>query len=179
MPFSTLFVPPRSGGMEVTMMNINVEELSLKEFMPFGSYVNLLEPNGEIIGDIPVEFFRDMTDCNLDRKAASLSCCRLTPRQLIIDEAEVHSLTEEVTVPLDGDVIVFVGAATPKEVPEERLRAFRVPRGTAIVLKAGVWHGAPFPLDNSMVHALVILPERTYINDCTVKQLKNSVCIML
>ena len=156
-------------------MKIKVEELGLKEFMPFGSYVNLIEPEGEAIGNIPVAFYRDMQDCNLGGKAASLSCCKLTPRELVIDEAEAHSYTEEVTVPLDGDVIVFVGAATPADVPAERLRAFRVPRGTAVILKAGVWHGAPFPCENKVVHTLVILPERTYANDCIVKRLENKV----
>jgi ureidoglycolate lyase len=158
-------------------MNIQVEALSLTEFMAYGSFINLLEPEGERIGNAPVEFFRDMTDCNLGAKAAALSCCRLSPRQFLIVEAEYHSFTEEVTIPLDGDVVIFVGAATPAEIPEEKLRAFKVPRGTAVVLKAGVWHGAPFPLNNRMVHALVLLPERTYANDCTVKQLKSAVAV--
>lgn len=160
-------------------MIIKVEELSIKEFSPFGSYVNFLEPKGEVIGEDPVEFYRDMESVNLGCKAASLSCCKVSPRELIIDEAEFHSYTEEFTLPLDGDVIVFVGAATPKDIPEERLRAFRVPKGTAVILKAGVWHGAPIPCENKTVHALVILPERTYANDCIVKQLKNKAEIQI
>ena len=159
------------------MKQIQVEPLTLESFSPYGAFADMLSPKGVSIGQNPVIFFRDMLECPLDGKAASLSCCVVTPRPLIIDEAEEHSHTAEVTLPLDGDIIIFVGEATPEDIPEDRLRIFYVPSGTAVVIKPGIWHGAPFPAKQQTVHALVVLPQRTYTNDCVVKTLSAPVTV--
>jgi ureidoglycolate lyase len=43
-----------------------------------------------------------------------------------------------------------------------------VPKGTLVVLRRGVWHHAPFAAGKSAVNAIIVLPERTYKNDCIV-----------
>jgi ureidoglycolate lyase len=43
-----------------------------------------------------------------------------------------------------------------------------VPRGTFVTLNAGVWHHAPFPHGANVVNMVIVLPERTYANDCLV-----------
>jgi ureidoglycolate lyase len=74
--------------------------------------------------------------------------------------------TGEGILPLDGDVLVHVAPATPKEIiPLDQIEVFRVPKGTLLTLRPGVWHCAPFAENSDVINVLVILPERTYVND--------------
>ncbi len=41
-----------------------------------------------------------------------------------------------------------------------------------MVLNPGVWHHAPLSAFGYPVNVLIILPKRTYANDCTVVQLE-------
>lgn len=45
-----------------------------------------------------------------------------------------------------------------------------MPKGTIVQLKTGVWHLAALPINKEQVHVLIVLPERIYMNDCTVVQ---------
>ena len=68
-------------------------------------------------------------------------------------------------------MLIHVAPATPNGiVPLEKFRVFRVPRGTLVVLRPGVWHHAPFS-PSGVANVLIVLPERTYSNDCTVVEL--------
>ena len=68
---------------------------------------------------------------------------------------------------IDGDMVIHVGPATPKDViPLEEIEAFRIPKGTFVSLRPGVWHGGPFTTTDKPVSVLIVLPERTYANDC-------------
>lgn len=156
------------------MRNIPVEELSRDAFWQFGSYAQTLDPAAEKIGAAPIEFFRDMAQLNLGGASlASFSTCRVEGREWIVDVSEVHSKTGEGILPLDGDVLIHVGPATPADegVPLDKIRAFRVPQGTFVALHPGVWHHAPISVSGRPANVLIVLPERTYANDCRVVSL--------
>lgn len=150
------------------MKKIPVRELTLEAFRKFGTFASLTHCDTVKMGNAPVEFYRDITGCNLGNICPSFSVVKTWKREAIIDEAEQHFYTAEVLMPLDGDVVIFVAPSTNKEVPYEEIEAFLVPKNTLVAVKAGVWHKAPFPVKEEVVHSLVILPERTYANDCLV-----------
>jgi ureidoglycolate lyase len=154
------------------MRTIQVETLEQTSFLPFGFMANQINPNAEKIGSDPIEFYRDMAQLDLGTASkASFSTCRVEQREFIIDMTEYHSSTGEALLPLDADVLIHVAPATPNGVvPLEKLRVFRVPRGTLVVLRPGVWHHAPFSIQG-VANVLIVLPERTYANDCTVVEL--------
>jgi ureidoglycolate lyase len=158
----------------VQMKAVEIEELSMKEFRPFGFYANHIDPKTERIGKPPVEFFRDMVQLNLGSASiASFSTCRVEKREFVIDVSEYHSGVGEGILPIDNDVIIHVGPATPPDssFPLEKIRVFRVPKGTLVVLRAGVWHHAPFTVNDNPANILIVLPERTYADDCHVTEL--------
>ncbi len=157
------------------MRTVQIETLSAEAFWPFGFIANHTDPSGEKIGAAPIEFFRDMAQLDLGRATkASFSTCRVEQRAPVIDVTECHSRTGEGVLPLDADVLIHVGPAAPNgTVPLEQFRVFRVPRGTLVVLRPGVWHHAPFVL-NGAANVLIVLPERTYANDCVVVNLPES-----
>ena len=151
---------------------VQIETLEPTRFAPFGSYTNLIQPVGPQIGSSPITFYRDMLPLELAGKTPSFCVCRIEPRAGVIDVMEYHSNTGEGILPLDGDVFVQVAPATPRDAafPADEVRVFRVPLGTMLCLRPGVWHHAPFVLEGT-VNVLIVLPERTYANDCTVLEL--------
>ena len=154
------------------MRTVKIENLEHSTFLPFGFIGNHINPSGEKIGADPIEFYRDMTQLDLGTASkASFSTCRVEQREFVIDVTEFHSRTGEGVLPLDSDVLIHVAPATPNGiVPLEKFRVFRVPRGTLVVLRPGVWHHAPFS-PSGVANVLIVLPERTYSNDCTVIEL--------
>ena len=156
------------------MRTVKIKELSLEAFRPFGTYANHVNPDADKIGSAPIEFFRDMVQVTLGNTPnASFSTCRVEKRDRVIDVTECHSVTGEVLLPLDNDVLIHVGPATPPDagVPLEEIEVLRVPKGTLVSLRPGVWHHAPFAVENEAANVLVVLPERTYANDCIVVEL--------
>lgn len=153
------------------MRTVKCRELTAEAFLPYGSYANLIDPASEKIGSPPVEFFRDMVQQNLGTAtSASFSTCRVEKRDLIIDIAEYHSHCAEGILPLDNDVLIHVAPATVADgcVPVDKMVVFRIPKGTMAVIRPGVWHHAPFSVNNCAANVLIVLPERTYANDCLV-----------
>ncbi len=156
------------------MKTIKVKELNRDDFALFGEFAVMIAPPEYHFGDSPVRFYRDILQLHSGGGTMpSFSVCRAEKRPLIIEKAEYHSETGEGILPLDGDVVVHVAPATrPDTVPLDEFRAFRLPQGTMAVLKPGVWHHAPFPLEKDVVNTLIVLPERTYANDCRVVEME-------
>ncbi len=153
------------------MPSVKIEELTLEAYKPFGTFVNMINPDTEAIGGAPIQFFRDMALLPIQhpRSLPSFSVCRVEKRPLIVDTTEMHTFTAEGNLPLDADALIHVAPATPNgECPKDRIRVFRVPRGTFVTMNAGVWHHAPFAYKADVLNMLIVLPERTYANDCLV-----------
>ncbi len=157
------------------MRKIKVEELSVEGFMPFGTFADMLSPKGEKIGASPITFYRDMLQGDFGNcsSSVSFSVCSIEKRPLVIDVSEYHSCCAEGCMALDNDMLMHVAPAVAAGAPfpADKVRVFRVPRGTMTVIRAGVWHHAPFTPDGKPLNTLVVLPERTYANDCVVKKL--------
>ena len=159
------------------MRTVKVEKLSVEAFLPFGLYANLIDPNTDKIGAPPIEFFRDMLLQDLGGASlASFSTCRVEKRDPVIDVTEYHSSCGEGMLPLDGDILIHVGPASPSDgtVPLDKVKVFKVPKGTMVVVRPGVWHHAPFVVNGDVANVLIVLPERTYANDCTVIELREA-----
>jgi len=143
-------------------------ELKRDIFSEYGTFVSLINPDTARLGKKPIEFFRDMLSVKLGTaNIASFSVCRVEKRSFVVDVIEYHNFTGEGILPLDGDILIHLAIATPEnEIPADKIKIFRVPRGTMVSLNPGVWHHAPFAYKNDAVNVMVVLPERIYANDC-------------
>ena len=68
-------------------------------------------------------------------------------------------------------VFVFLGndgMASGGIAVSELTKAFLVPKGCMVKINAAIWHLCPLPANNEVLHAMIVLPECTYANDCTV-----------
>ena len=153
------------------MPKVRIEELTRDAFAPFGTFANMLNPDTEAIGESPSKFHRDMVllPTMHPQSLTAFSTCRVEKRPLVVDVTEYHSYTAEGNLPLDADALIHVGPATANGiVPWDKIRIFRVPRGTFVTTYPGVWHHAPFAHGADVLNMLIVLPERTYANDCVV-----------
>ena len=154
------------------MRDIYPEELTKDGFRRIGEYEDLLH-TWETYSDKAEEtgFFPDVIRFNNDGKDASASVTRVAGKERVIKTYEIHNFACEGILPLDGDVYIY--AAPPFWFPQlEKTRAFRVPKGTLVRLKAGTVHGPQFSVTGDPVNVLILLPERTASNDCDFTELE-------
>ena len=153
-----------------TDKKVGIKKLTDEAFKAYGSFSNMLEPKGSKLEFGPIAFFPDICVLTLGQNnAVTFSVVRVQKRENMITDLECHMFTGEGTVPLNGDVLMCVAPATPKDViPLDQIEVFRVPKGTLLTLRPGVWHWAPFAQNSDVVNVLTILPERTYANDAYV-----------
>ena len=149
------------------MKTIKVKPLSKEAFYKYGSYAAFIDPvNEPATGpkDAPLVFFRDMLP--VDMAAPCFSTLRVQSRPMVVADAEFHDTTCEVAMPLDGDAVIWCApAGAGEELPLDEVEAFLVPKGTAVMFRPGVWHHAAFPAADAPLNVLIVLPERTYVND--------------
>lgn len=159
-------------------MQPKIQELTHESFSKYGTYASLLQP---VIPALAagqfISFWPDWGGVLDLGPAASnqlaIGVCQVCWRPLQVDVSEFHTATGEGNLPLDGDIIIHVAPPTADDkFPLEQMEIFRVPQGTMVILKAGVWHHAPFAIAiDSVVNTVILLPQRTYANDCVVKEL--------
>jgi len=147
------------------MLKIKAEKLTVEGFSPFGTFTDVLEPQGSHIGD----FYNDkvLFPVSGHMPIAFSPLIIHKPDKMLVTAAEYHNTTGEVIVVMDDDVVIHVAPPSNRPVPEQT-KAFVVPKGTVIQLKTGVWHNGCFPLNKQQAHVLIVLPERIYMNDCCV-----------
>ena len=85
---------------------------------------------------------------------------------------EYHK-SSEFNIALD-DVVLVLGLENQivdGSFSTDNCKAFLVPKHTLVKMNAAIWHLAPLPATKEQLTAMIILPECTYANDCTVVDL--------
>ena len=149
------------------MKTLKLKPLTMENFAVYGRFHSMTGPTGAALGvGSPIRFYRDLVPLGTAQNLAA-SVTEVDPIPLVVDVMEYHTNNWEGFMGLDCDSYVVVAPATGDGTfKTEDLEAFFVPKGTFIYLHPGVWHYAPFPAENMVLHSLVLLPERTYANDC-------------
>lgn len=154
------------------MRTIKAVPVTHENFAKFGQFYPMGTPDGyPLCGEIH-QFFPDrlVADCN-HRVGYSPILVR-KPERMIITQQEYHTTTWEMIMPLDDDMILHCAPASAGTPVPEYVEAFIVPKHTLIKMNAAIWHLAPLPATKEQLTAMIILPECTYANDCTVVDLK-------
>jgi ureidoglycolate lyase len=155
------------------MRKVKAKELSLEEFKKYGTFSKMVDPVNISVGPAIHEFFCDQLVYNTASSSpVALSTSRVMKRPVVVETTEIHRQCGEVLLPLDGDVYIHVGQCSDIDSPPyDKFEIFRVRQGWAVCLRPGTWHFAAFPCEKDVVNVLVLLPERTYANDCVVKHI--------
>lgn len=150
------------------MREIKPQALTPEAFRPYGEYMDLLHVKKAEENTTATNVFTpDLVTLHLDGKMpASICMARVSECERVITALEYHQFTCEGILPLDGDIDIYVGESSFKVDPNQVV-SFRVPKGTFVKLKPGVLHGRQYVVNTPQVNILILLPERTFGNDCT------------
>ncbi|MBE6912078.1 MAG: DUF4867 family protein [Ruminococcaceae bacterium] len=154
------------------MKTIKAEAITNENFAPFGQFYTMGEPDGyALCGEIH-KFFPDRITADSNHRIGYSPIVVKKPEKMIITQQEYHTTTWEMILPLNDDMIIHCAPASAGAVVTDYVKAFLVPKNTLVKLNAAIWHLAPLPANEESLTAMIILPECTYANDCTVVDLK-------
>lgn len=154
------------------MRTIKLQALSKEAFAPYGEYYKMDAPDGHALCGAIHRFYPDRVTAY---PAGNIGFSAITvkkPEKMLISQVEYHTTTAELIMPLNDDMILHVAQPSAGTPIPEQTKAFLVPKHTLIKMNACVWHLAPLPANADELSAMIILPECTYMNDCTVVDLK-------
>ena len=141
------------------MKTIQVQPLTKADFAPYGEYYTMTSPDGHALCGEIHSFYPDRV-VNASYGVVGFSpIVAKKPREMLVTQIEYHTTTSEMIMPSAGTPIT------------DQTKAFFVPKNTLIKMRAGVWHLAPLPANKEEFIAMIVLPECTYANDCTVVNL--------
>lgn len=153
------------------MKKIKVQPLTKEGFAPYGEYYGMTTPSGHALCGEIHRFYPDRLTAYQGHTVGFSPIVVKKPSQMLITQVEYHTTTSEIIMPLTDDMILHVAQPSAGTPITEQTKAFLVPKNTLIKMNACVWHLAPLPANEEELTALIVLPECTYINDCTVVDL--------
>lgn len=150
------------------MRIIKAEPLTKDAFAPFGEYYDFANPTGYALKGELHSFYPDRLVAYQGHKVAFSPIQVNKPESMLITQAEYHTTTCEMILPINDDMILHVAPPSAGKPIPEHTKAFIVPKNTLVKMNACVWHLAPLPKTEKQLTAIIVLPECTYMNDCTV-----------
>ena len=150
------------------MKEIKVQCLSDEAFRKSGVYQKLTADAEMKNRVIPCgDFYPDLLTLDFGKTTLpTVSCCHVYKQdRMVVDFLEYHKYTCEGLVPLDDDVIIYVGVPEMGELRIENLEGFYVPKHTFVKLNPMIVHGGQYPVNEPEAHLICMLPGRTFQND--------------
>lgn len=149
------------------MRTIQAKELTADAFRSYGSFWSMTSCEGFGLGGGAFTFYPDRICATAEQSVGYSTLKVMKPERYIVEELEYHQTTWEMFMPMNDDAVLHVAPKSGGEVVTELTEAFIVPKGTMVKLDACVWHLAAMPVNVDELYSLIILPECTYMNDCT------------
>ena len=154
------------------MKTIKAEPITNESFAQFGQFYVMDKPEGyALCGEIH-KFYPDRVNADSNHRVGYSPIIVKKPEKMIITQQEYHTTTWEMILPLNDDMILHCAPASGGVPATDYAKVFIVPKNTLVKLNAAIWHLAPLPVNEESLTAMIILPECTYANDCTVVDLK-------
>ncbi len=155
------------------MKKIKAQPITHESFAPFGQFYTMDKPEGYALCGELHSFFPDRLTADSNHRIGYSPITVKKPEKMIITAQEYHTTTWEMILPLNDDMILHVAPASAGTPVTDLAKAFIVPKNTIVKMNAAIWHLAPLPVNEEKLNAIIILPECTYANDCTVVDLKD------
>ena len=153
------------------MRQVKVQPLTHEAFAPFGQFYNYDKPQGHALRGELHAFYPDRLTADCNHRVGYSPIQVKKPEKMVITQQEYHTTTWEMILPLNDDMIIHVAPASAGAPVGHLSQAFVIPKNTMVKINAAIWHLAPLPVHQERLTAMIILPECTYANDCTVVDL--------
>ena len=154
------------------MRKVQAKPITAENFAPYGQFYTMDDPKGYALCGELHAFYPDRINADSVHRVGYSPIVVNKPEKMIITQQEYHTTTWEMIMPLNDDMILHVAPASAGVPVPHLTRAFLVPKNTLVKINAAIWHLAPLPVNAEQLSAMIILPECTYANDCTVVELK-------
>ena len=154
------------------MKTVKALPITQENFAKFGQFYPMSSPDGYALAGEIHRFFPDRITADSQHRVGFSPIVVRKPEKMIITQQEYHTTTWEMILPIDDDMIIHCAPASAGAVVTDYVQAFIVPKNTLVKINAAIWHLAPLPVNNEQLTAMIVLPECTYANDCTVVNLK-------
>lgn len=160
--------------------SIKAEWLTSESFKQFGSIVGPQREKPTVTSEI-LDFWDLVAELNM--KNAEVGYLVVRSRPFLFDKMERHVRTTEMFIPMGGCSIFPLAPAAGLDDPDalpliDEIKAFILDGSSAVILKRGVWHWAPFPLSQSAAY-LVLLEKGTVEKDLDIKDLRATKNVVL
>jgi ureidoglycolate lyase len=160
------------------MHQLKAKPLTVEGFRKYGVFQNLLDNESLAQNSIrKMGFFPDLITLNFGRDTLPSVClCNVKKQEkMVVGFLEAHGKTCEGLLPIDADVIIYVGipARSVDSWSVTDCEAFIVPKGTFVKFEPLILHGTQYPVSADEAHILCMLPERTFNNDMIAKRIEN------
>ena len=149
------------------MRTIHAKPLTADAFRQYGTFWSAVDGEGYGLGGGFFTFYPDRIAVSSEKRIGFSTLKVSKPEKYIVEELEYHKTTWEMFMPLNDDAVLHVAPKSGGDVVTELTEAFIVPKGTMVKLDAAVWHLAAMPVNVEELQSLIVLPEGTYMNDCT------------
>lgn len=149
------------------MNTLKLTPLTEENFRKYGTFVDLTDDAALAARSVfPSGFFADVVPLtfggSLPPTVSVNSLQKADPP--VIRFIEFHHHTCEGILPLDCDVVLFVGLPEMGKLSTKHLQAFVIPQHTFVCLNPLIIHGSLFCLQETG-HSLCLLSGRTFAND--------------
>ena len=149
------------------MRTIQAKPLTADAFRQYGTFWSAVDGEGYGLGGGFFTFYPDRIAVSSEKRIGFSTLKVSKPEKYIVEELEYHKTTWEMFMPLNDDAVLHAAPKSGGDVVTELTEAFIVPKGTMVKLDAAVWHLAAMPVNVEELQSLIVLPEGTYMNDCT------------
>ena len=153
------------------MRSVKAVPITHENFAPFGQFYTMDAPAGYALCGELHRFFPDRLVADSNHRVGYSPILVKKPEKMVITQQEYHTTTWEMILPMNDDMILHCAPASAGTPVTEYAQAFIVPKHTLVKMNAAIWHLAPLPATKEELAAMIILPECTYANDCTVVDL--------
>ncbi len=153
------------------MKKITAQPITHEDFAPFGQFYTMDKPEGYGLSGEIHTFYPDRLTADSNHRVGYSPITVKKPEKMIITQQEYHTTTWEMILPLNDDMILHVAPVSAGKPVTDYAKAFVVPKNTLVKMNSAIWHLAPLPANKDELNAIIILPECTYANDCTVVDL--------
>jgi ureidoglycolate hydrolase len=149
-------------------MTIKYKNITHTNFARFGQLVKT--PNTRPTAkSIDYKYWSDLAHYAIQGETEVGVCCVFRQPQAIVTGMERHVNTPEILIPIDAP---FIAPLLVEGDGESQAQAFMVQPGQAVVINAGVWHGACLPVAEHQSSYFVIFKRNTPFKDVYKKEIK-------
>lgn len=132
---------------------IKVKPLTQENFAPYGTLLAMpLEPDEHTVFSENFTFYRNRCTFQCADGKLGMGVSYILKRPYRAAALERHFTTDEINAPLDGDMVALFAKPVSNDRDEKpdinQVEAFIFRQGQAMIIKKGVWHWCPMPIDH-------------------------------